>query len=201
MVVGATRQHGLDLSALGGPVLSPGLGAQGATAADLARIFDGADLSWLLPAASRSILGAGPDPAATSAKSHPSRYGWLNTPGTTPTPLAEWDNPEALTLALARAGWTLPAGDELRPDPAERIALRPLPAEAWTCPPWCTACADTPALDLRADPATPLRAVLVHAQPLGTIATTAIPTRPPINASTIRSIPMPGSVGSAFFWT
>lgn len=64
VVVGATREHGLDLSALGGPVLSPGLGAQGATAADLARIFDGADLSWLLPAASRSILGAGPDPAA-----------------------------------------------------------------------------------------------------------------------------------------
>ncbi|NLE17037.1 MAG: hypothetical protein GX632_00670 [Propioniciclava sp.] len=120
-----------------------------------------------------ATLTAGPDPAATSAESHPSRYGWLNTPGTTPTPLAEWDNPEALTLALARAGWTLPAGDELRPDPAERIALRPLPAEAWTCPPWCTACADTPALDLRADPATPLRAVLVHAQPLGTIATTA----------------------------
>ncbi|MFT3662489.1 MAG: orotidine-5'-phosphate decarboxylase [Gordonia sp. (in: high G+C Gram-positive bacteria)] len=65
LVVGATREHGLDLSALAGPILSPGLGAQGATAADLAAIFAAtADLSWLLPAASRSILGAGPDPAA-----------------------------------------------------------------------------------------------------------------------------------------
>lgn len=67
VVVGATREHGLDLAALAGPILSPGLGAQGATPADLARIFDGADLSWLLPAASRSILGAGPDSAALRA--------------------------------------------------------------------------------------------------------------------------------------
>lgn len=67
VVVGATREHGLDLSALAGPVLSPGLGTQGATAADLARIFAGSDLSWLLPAASRSILRAGPDPAALAA--------------------------------------------------------------------------------------------------------------------------------------
>ncbi|GAA4667931.1 orotidine-5'-phosphate decarboxylase [Gordonia humi] len=67
VVVGATREHGLDLSGLGGPILSPGLGAQGATPADLARIFDGADVSWLLPAASRSILRAGPDVAALRA--------------------------------------------------------------------------------------------------------------------------------------
>ena len=67
VVVGATREHGLDLSALAGPVLSPGLGAQGATAADLARIFEGADPSWLLPAASRSILKAGPDVSALVA--------------------------------------------------------------------------------------------------------------------------------------
>ncbi len=68
LVVGATREHGLDLSALGGPILSPGLGAQGATAADLVDIFAGtADLLWLLPAASRSILRAGPDRAALAA--------------------------------------------------------------------------------------------------------------------------------------
>ena len=68
VVVGATREHGLDLRELAGPILSPGLGAQGATAADLASIFgDTADLAWLLPAASRSILGAGPDPAALAA--------------------------------------------------------------------------------------------------------------------------------------
>ncbi|NED68502.1 orotidine 5'-phosphate decarboxylase, partial [Streptomyces sp. SID10244] len=31
LVVGATRAHGLDLGALRGPILAPGLGAQGAT--------------------------------------------------------------------------------------------------------------------------------------------------------------------------
>ncbi|GAC57328.1 orotidine 5'-phosphate decarboxylase [Gordonia hirsuta DSM 44140 = NBRC 16056] len=68
VVVGATREHGLDLSELSGPILSPGLGAQGATAQDLAVIFaDTADLRWLLPAASRSILAAGPVPAALAA--------------------------------------------------------------------------------------------------------------------------------------
>lgn len=68
LVVGATREHGLSLSELAGPILSPGLGAQGATAADLAAIFGTtADLNWLLPAASRSILRAGPDPAALAA--------------------------------------------------------------------------------------------------------------------------------------
>ncbi|WFN94620.1 orotidine-5'-phosphate decarboxylase [Gordonia sp. LUNF6] len=73
VVVGATREHGLDLSRLAGPVLSPGLGAQGATAADLARIFDGSDPSWLLPAASRSILRAGPDPAALATAASATR--------------------------------------------------------------------------------------------------------------------------------
>ncbi|WP_026917843.1 orotidine-5'-phosphate decarboxylase [Gordonia shandongensis] len=67
VVVGATRDHGLDLSTLSGPVLAPGLGAQGATAADLARIFVDCDPTWILPAASRSILRAGPDPAALAA--------------------------------------------------------------------------------------------------------------------------------------
>lgn len=68
LVVGATREHGLELRELNGPILSPGLGAQGATAADLAAIFGPtADLQWLLPAASRSILGAGPDPVALRA--------------------------------------------------------------------------------------------------------------------------------------
>lgn len=73
VVVGATREHGLDLSTLAGPVLSPGVGAQGATAADLARIFDGADLEWLLPAASRSILRAGPDASALAAATRATR--------------------------------------------------------------------------------------------------------------------------------
>jgi orotidine-5'-phosphate decarboxylase len=59
VVVGATREHGLDLSALNGPVLAPGLGAQGAGPADIAAIFAGVS-GLVLPAASRSVLAAGP---------------------------------------------------------------------------------------------------------------------------------------------
>ena len=66
VVVGATAEHGLDLSELGGAVLAPGLGAQGATPADLATRFAGVR-GVVLPAASRSVLGAGPDPAAVRA--------------------------------------------------------------------------------------------------------------------------------------
>lgn len=61
VVVGATRGHGLDLTGLSGPILAPGLGAQGATATDVRSIFAEVDHRWLLPAASRSILRAGPD--------------------------------------------------------------------------------------------------------------------------------------------
>lgn len=64
LVVGATREHGLDLAGLRGPILAPGLGAQGATAADLPIVFDGADPAWVLPASSRGVLRAGPDPIA-----------------------------------------------------------------------------------------------------------------------------------------
>jgi len=66
VVVGATAEHGLDLSALAGAVLAPGLGAQGATPADLATRFAGVH-GLVLPAASRSVLRAGPDPAAIRA--------------------------------------------------------------------------------------------------------------------------------------
>ncbi|RZQ65630.1 orotidine-5'-phosphate decarboxylase [Amycolatopsis suaedae] len=67
VVVGATIGSGeLDLSALNGPVLAPGYGAQGATADDLKRLF-GAGLSGVLPASSRDILKHGPDPAALRA--------------------------------------------------------------------------------------------------------------------------------------
>jgi orotidine-5'-phosphate decarboxylase len=63
VVVGATREHGLDLSALNGPVLAPGLGAQGAGPADIAAVFAGVQ-GVVLPAASRSVLAAGPAVAA-----------------------------------------------------------------------------------------------------------------------------------------
>jgi orotidine-5'-phosphate decarboxylase len=63
VVVGATGEHGLDLGGLHGPVLVPGLGAQGAGPGDLAVRFAGVD-GLVLPAASRSVLRAGPDPVA-----------------------------------------------------------------------------------------------------------------------------------------
>ncbi|MBW0089211.1 orotidine-5'-phosphate decarboxylase [Pseudonocardia sp. KRD-184] len=62
VVVGATTEHGLDLGALHGPVLAPGLGAQGAGPADIAARFAGVR-GVVLPAASRSVLAAGPDAA------------------------------------------------------------------------------------------------------------------------------------------
>ncbi|MEU3269460.1 orotidine-5'-phosphate decarboxylase [Saccharomonospora sp. NPDC006951] len=63
VVVGATIRPGeLDLSALNGPVLAPGFGAQGATAEDLARVF-GPDTACVLPASSRDLLKHGPGPA------------------------------------------------------------------------------------------------------------------------------------------
>ncbi|MXP22241.1 orotidine-5'-phosphate decarboxylase [Gordonia sp. HNM0687] len=64
LVVGATRAHGLDLASLQGPILAPGLGAQGATPEDLPEVFAGADTRWLVPASSRGVLRAGPDVTA-----------------------------------------------------------------------------------------------------------------------------------------
>lgn len=63
-VVGATigPDTGLDL-AINGPLLAPGYGAQGGTAADIAAIF-GTSARWVAASSSRGILGAGPDPAA-----------------------------------------------------------------------------------------------------------------------------------------
>jgi orotidine-5'-phosphate decarboxylase len=63
-VVGATISdgHTVDLD-VGGPLLVPGIGAQGGTADDVRRIFDGV-LDKVLPSSSREIHGAGPDPLA-----------------------------------------------------------------------------------------------------------------------------------------
>ncbi len=66
VVVGATGTHGLALGGLNGAVLAPGLGAQGATPADLATRFAGVG-GVVLPAASRSVLARGPDPTALRA--------------------------------------------------------------------------------------------------------------------------------------
>jgi orotidine-5'-phosphate decarboxylase len=67
VVVGATADPGgLDLSRLGGPVLVPGLGAQGGSAADLVTRF-GKDPEPVLPSYSREILMAGPGVAGLRA--------------------------------------------------------------------------------------------------------------------------------------
>ena len=55
-----------SVATLSGAVLAPGLGAQGATPADLAARFAGVR-GVVLPAASRSVLAAGPDPSAVRA--------------------------------------------------------------------------------------------------------------------------------------
>ena len=63
LVVGATiGKTGVDLSNVNGPLLAPGLGAQGATAADLKLVFADAH-GALLPTTSREVLGAGPSVA------------------------------------------------------------------------------------------------------------------------------------------
>lgn len=64
LVVGATVGQalvdlGIDLSLFNGPILSPGYGAQGASAADLYRVFAGVE-SQVLVNSSRGVLAAGP---------------------------------------------------------------------------------------------------------------------------------------------
>jgi orotidine-5'-phosphate decarboxylase len=62
-VVGATLgEAGVDL-AVNGPLLAPGVGAQGATPADLPGVF-GAALGNVLPSVSRGVLRHGPDAGA-----------------------------------------------------------------------------------------------------------------------------------------
>jgi orotidine-5'-phosphate decarboxylase len=57
--IGETGEH-LDVN---GPLLVPGIGAQGGTVADVRRIF-GAAARNVLPSSSRQVLGAGPDKQA-----------------------------------------------------------------------------------------------------------------------------------------
>ncbi|MFY1693431.1 orotidine-5'-phosphate decarboxylase [Plantactinospora sp. WMMB782] len=67
LVVGATvGETGHDLSGVGGPLLAPGLGAQGARPDDLRTVFGG-ELAKVLPSYSREVLGAGPESAALRA--------------------------------------------------------------------------------------------------------------------------------------
>jgi len=66
VVIGATLDQVPDVSALAGPVLVPGVGAQGGRPEALAGL-GGARPGQLLPAVSREVLRAGPDPAAIRA--------------------------------------------------------------------------------------------------------------------------------------
>ncbi|WP_143755973.1 orotidine-5'-phosphate decarboxylase [Sanguibacter keddieii] len=71
LVVGATigdaaRITGVDLAAVRGPLLAPGVGAQGAGAPELAAVFGDAR-SQVLASSSRGVLAAGPDVAALRA--------------------------------------------------------------------------------------------------------------------------------------
>lgn len=60
VVVGTTlSQLPADLSKLNGPILAPGVGAQGGTPADVRRLFG--DAPGVLPSVSRDVLRAGPD--------------------------------------------------------------------------------------------------------------------------------------------
>jgi orotidine-5'-phosphate decarboxylase len=68
LVVGATvgsavQELGLDLAGMGGPLLAPGVGAQGGTSEDLRQVFGDA-LPQVLPASSREVLSAGPEVTA-----------------------------------------------------------------------------------------------------------------------------------------
>lgn len=67
LVIGATvTRLGMDPVGFNGPILAPGVGAQGATPADLREVF-GAAVPRVLPTVSRSVLSAGPDPRALIA--------------------------------------------------------------------------------------------------------------------------------------
>jgi orotidine-5'-phosphate decarboxylase len=62
-VIGATLEpSAFVLSQLGGVILAPGLGVQGAGPKDVAARFAGCPVGSVLPSSSRGLLGAGPDP-------------------------------------------------------------------------------------------------------------------------------------------
>jgi orotidine-5'-phosphate decarboxylase len=64
-VIGATTDDSaFAVRDIGGPVLAPGVGVQGATATDVKRRFGDCPPGSVLPSASRSLLEKGPDVAA-----------------------------------------------------------------------------------------------------------------------------------------
>ena len=64
VVIGATRDRpDFDLASLGGPYLVPGVGAQGASADHVARLFERCPPGTVVANVGRAILNAGPDRA------------------------------------------------------------------------------------------------------------------------------------------
>jgi orotidine-5'-phosphate decarboxylase len=73
-VVGATLQPStFPLPELGGVILAPGVGAQGAGPAEVARLFAGCPPGSVLASVSRSVLSAGPDVGAMAAAARRTR--------------------------------------------------------------------------------------------------------------------------------
>jgi orotidine-5'-phosphate decarboxylase len=66
-VVGATIGTSIEDLDIDGPLLVPGLGAQGGTAAEIGRLF-AAVPGQVIASSSRGVLAAGPDPAALRAE-------------------------------------------------------------------------------------------------------------------------------------
>jgi len=64
VVVGSTLSEAPDLSRLNGPILMPGVGAQGGGAESIRAVVPAPSLSAVLPSVSRELLGAGPSVAA-----------------------------------------------------------------------------------------------------------------------------------------
>ncbi|MFF0497067.1 orotidine-5'-phosphate decarboxylase [Nocardia aobensis] len=70
VVVGATLSEPVDVSKLNGPVLMPGVGAQGGGAESIRALIPSDRLAAVVPNVSRELLGAGPSVAAMRTKMH-----------------------------------------------------------------------------------------------------------------------------------
>ncbi|MGW4633020.1 orotidine-5'-phosphate decarboxylase [Nocardia sp. NPDC004415] len=68
VVVGATLTEAPDLSALNGPILMPGVGAQGGGADSIRALVSEANYAAAIPAVSRELLGVGPSVTALCDK-------------------------------------------------------------------------------------------------------------------------------------
>ncbi|MBL1076636.1 orotidine-5'-phosphate decarboxylase [Nocardia sp. 2] len=68
VVVGATLTEAPDLGSLNGPILMPGVGAQGGGADSIRKLVPDSDLGAVVPNVSREVLKVGPSVSALQAK-------------------------------------------------------------------------------------------------------------------------------------